>query len=95
VDEARKVIERLERIEALQSDRAPAADLLAEVRHLVREGEAWIAAEHERRRETGERRASAEAASSTAGAEEALSGCRTTLARGEEVVRREVDRTAI
>ena len=89
MDEARKVIERLERIEALQSDRAPAADLLAEVRHLVREGEAWIAAEHERRRETGGRRAS------TAGAEAALSGCRTTLARREEVVRREVDRTAI
>ena len=46
VDEARRVIRRLERIETLQGARAPAADLLAEVRLLLREGEAWLAAEH-------------------------------------------------
>jgi hypothetical protein len=45
VDEARTVIRRLERIETLQSEEAPAADLLAEVRQLLREGEAWLAAE--------------------------------------------------
>ena len=46
MDEARRVIRRLERIEAMQGARAPAADLLAEVRQLLREGEAWLAVEH-------------------------------------------------
>ena len=45
MDEARKVMERLERIEALQQAEAPAAALLAEVRQLLRDGEAWRAAE--------------------------------------------------
>ena len=39
MDEARKVIERLERIEALQSTQAPAEELLGEVRLLLHEGE--------------------------------------------------------
>jgi hypothetical protein len=47
MDEARRVMKRLERIERLQQEEAPAAALLAEVRQLLREGEAWIAAEGE------------------------------------------------
>jgi len=45
MDEARQVLERLERIDALRREGAPAADLLAEVRSLLAEGERWIAAE--------------------------------------------------
>jgi hypothetical protein len=45
MDEARAVIERLERIDVLEREGAPAEALLAEVRELLREGEAWIAAE--------------------------------------------------
>ena len=45
MDEARQVLERLERIDALRREGAPAADLLAEVRCLLAEGERWIAAE--------------------------------------------------
>jgi hypothetical protein len=45
MDEARQVIERLERIDALRREGAPAADLLAEVRSLLAEGERWLAAE--------------------------------------------------
>ena len=45
MDEARQVIERLERIDSLRRDGAPAADLLAEVRGLLVEGERWLAAE--------------------------------------------------
>jgi hypothetical protein len=45
MDEARQILERLERIEALRRDGAPATDLLAEVRSLLAEGERWLAAE--------------------------------------------------
>jgi hypothetical protein len=45
VDEARTVIRRLERIEALQGADAPAKEVLAEVRQLLAEGEAWLSAE--------------------------------------------------
>jgi hypothetical protein len=45
MDEARQVLERLERIDALRREGAPAADLLAEMRGLLAEGERWIAAE--------------------------------------------------
>jgi hypothetical protein len=45
MDEARQVIERLERIEALKREGAPAADLLVEVRQLLVDGERWLAAE--------------------------------------------------
>jgi hypothetical protein len=45
MDEARQVIERLERIDALRREGAPPADLLAEVRSLLAEGERWLAAE--------------------------------------------------
>ena len=75
MDEARRVIRRLERIETLQGARAPAADLLAEVRQLLREGEAWLAVEH------GEgASANGEAGHvQTAAAEAALQGCRATM----------------
>ena len=41
VDEARAVLERLERIEALDRAGAGRADLLAELRALLDEAEAW------------------------------------------------------
>jgi hypothetical protein len=47
VDEARAVTERLNRIEALDREHAPAELLLAELRELVREAEAWVRAEGE------------------------------------------------
>jgi hypothetical protein len=77
VDEARRVIRRLERIETLQGAHAPAADLLAEVRQLLREGEAWLAVEHENGRSGG---------TQTGAAEAALRGCRATIGEGEGVV---------
>jgi hypothetical protein len=45
VDEARAVLDRLERIEALERRGAPAPELLDELRELVREAEAWARAE--------------------------------------------------
>jgi hypothetical protein len=46
VEEARRVIERLERIEELRRAEAPAPVLLAEVRSLLAEGERWLSVEH-------------------------------------------------
>jgi hypothetical protein len=63
VDEARALIARLDRIEALDRDRAPAAVLLAEVRALLAEAEAWVRAER-----TGSERAA-----------DALERCRQTV----------------
>jgi hypothetical protein len=96
MDEARKVIRRLERIEALQTTHAPAAELLGEVRQLLAEGEAWIAAE----REGAENHAVAVAgAASRAGATDeaaaALAGCRGVLATRREVVPETADRAAL
>jgi hypothetical protein len=45
MDEAANVLSRLERIEALDRDRAPAGLLLEELRELVREAEAWARTE--------------------------------------------------
>ncbi|HUK93955.1 MAG TPA: hypothetical protein VLU96_02735 [Gaiellaceae bacterium] len=45
MDEARAVLRRLRRIEALERERAPARSVLAEVRALLLEAEAWIAVE--------------------------------------------------
>ena len=45
MDEARAVVRRLRRIEALDRARAPAGSLLAEVRELLTEAEAWVRAE--------------------------------------------------
>jgi hypothetical protein len=71
MEEARQVIERLERIETLRRDGAPAADLLAEVRGLLAEGERWLTAE----RPHGVERARA-----------ALVDCRSSLESGREEV---------
>jgi hypothetical protein len=83
MDEARRVISRLERIEALQGAHAPSATLLAEVRQLLREGEAWLAAE---RRGTGRAPAAGLDGDPTTAAAAALDGCRRSLDAGEEVV---------
>ena len=45
MEEARRVLARLERIEALDRRRAQPAQLLAEVRALLAEAEAWTRAE--------------------------------------------------
>lgn len=49
MDEARAVLRRLDRIEALDRDDAPAGELLDELRELVREAETWLRAEPEPR----------------------------------------------
>lgn len=85
MDEARTVIRRLERIDELRSARAPAAELLGEVRQLLAEGEAWIAAES-RGAAPGVAGAVGGRALPTDGAAVALAGCREMLARREEAV---------
>jgi len=45
MDEARAVLSRLERIEALEREGAPPRSLLAEVQALLGEAEAWAACE--------------------------------------------------
>ena len=45
MDEARAVLARLERIEALDASGAPAEVLLDEVRGLLRDAEAWVRSE--------------------------------------------------
>ena len=45
MDEARRVIDRLERIDRLRGGGAPAAVLLGEVRALLVDGERWLATE--------------------------------------------------
>jgi hypothetical protein len=49
MDEARAVIDRLDRIEALERDGAPAGELLDELRGLVRDAEAWARVEGDAR----------------------------------------------
>jgi hypothetical protein len=49
MDEARAVLERLERIEALEHERADPALVIGELRELVREAEAWAALERDAR----------------------------------------------
>ena len=51
MDEAHAVLERLGRIEALERSGASPPELLAELRHLVREAEAWSALEGDARSE--------------------------------------------
>ena len=51
MDEARAVIDRLNRIEALDRERASASTLLAELRELVREAEVWARREGDERAE--------------------------------------------
>jgi ElaB/YqjD/DUF883 family membrane-anchored ribosome-binding protein len=45
MDEARAVLRRLRRIEALQSEGAPARAVLAEVHELMDEAESWLEVE--------------------------------------------------
>ena len=45
MDQARAVLTRLERIDALKQADAPAGVLLDEVRELLSEAEAWVAAD--------------------------------------------------
>jgi hypothetical protein len=45
MDEARAVLHRLERIEALEREGAPPRSVLAEVHALLGEAEAWVACE--------------------------------------------------
>jgi len=45
MEEARRVIERLERIQALDRDAASPAELLEEVRGLLGDAEAWVRVE--------------------------------------------------
>jgi hypothetical protein len=49
MDEARAVLARLERIEALERSGAPAGALLSELRELVHEAEAWARVERDPR----------------------------------------------
>lgn len=49
MDEARAVLERLERIEALEREGANPAAVLAELQSLVREAEAWARLEGDER----------------------------------------------
>jgi hypothetical protein len=67
MDEARQVLERLERIDRLRSGGGQRGAILAEVRALLEEGEAWLAAEP----------------AGTASACEALEACRLRLLAGE------------
>ena len=50
MDEARAISERLDRIDALRSEAAPAGVLLAEVRELLTEAEAWVETDRPGRR---------------------------------------------
>jgi hypothetical protein len=70
MEEADKVVARLRRIDALERERAHPALLLAELRELVREAEAWTRAER----------------GGTERAEAALERCREALDRGRAPV---------
>jgi hypothetical protein len=60
MDEARAVLARLDRIEALEREGAPPGALLEELRGLVQEAEAWARVDGgEREREVVERCSSA------------------------------------
>ena len=49
MEEAERVLERLDRIATLESEDAPASELLAELRELVVEAEAWARLEGDER----------------------------------------------
>jgi hypothetical protein len=53
MDEARRVLERLERIETLRARRARPPELISELRALVDEGKAWLERERAARDEHG------------------------------------------
>ena len=52
MDEAAKVLERLERLDALGREHGRSVELLAELRALVREAEAWARLEGDARAES-------------------------------------------
>ena len=52
MDEARAVLRRLERIDALEREGADPAAILAELQELVREAEAWARLEGDERAST-------------------------------------------
>jgi hypothetical protein len=68
MDEARAVLQRLERIEALEREGASARSLLPEVHALLEEAEAWVCAERD----------------GTDLTEQALQRCHDAVARGSE-----------
>jgi len=49
MDEATRVLDRLQRIQALDRRRAPTGELLGELRGLVRDAEAWARVEGDAR----------------------------------------------
>jgi len=53
MEEARRVLARLARIEELERGQATAGELLEELRELVREAEAWARVEDETERASG------------------------------------------
>jgi hypothetical protein len=53
MEEARRVLERLARIEELEREQAPSDRLLDELRELVREAEAWVRVEPDPGRASG------------------------------------------
>ena len=71
MDEARRVLERLQRIERLRGGGAPATVLLGEVRALLSDGERWLASERPEGLDD---------------ARAALDRCRAATGEGEEVV---------
>ncbi len=95
MDEARTVIRRLERIEALQNAEAPAQELLAEVRQLLSEGEAWLAAERGGARGVDGDGLAGALAGPADGAEAALEGCRAKLTRRQEAMPETADSTSL
>ena len=86
MDEARKVIQRLDRIEALQSSQAPAEELLGEVRQLLSEGEAWLAAERDETGGVAGNGRRGEAGRATDEAAAAIANCRETITATREVM---------
>ena len=56
MEEARRVLERLDRIERLERERADPHVLLAELRALVADAEAWARREHDPAAEEAARR---------------------------------------
>ena len=95
MDEARKVIRRLERIDALQSEDAPARELLDEVKQLLAEGEAWLAAERAGGPKGDGDRPRGATAGPAAGAAAVLEGCRATLTERREVRAETADSASI
>lgn len=81
MDEARKVIRRLGRIEALRDGDAPPGELLGELRHLLREGEAWVAAERSNHDRPSGGRSAGAPGEPTVAAAAALESCRALLER--------------